>query len=92
MRAAKIVDAGQDADRLHERGIHYMPDYVVNAGGIISVVREYEGATNEAAVDAEIVRIADRVGDLILQARATGKTPAMVAYELARQKIGFPVA
>jgi leucine dehydrogenase len=84
--------SAQDADRLHERGIYYMPDYVVNAGGIISVVREYEGAADEATVDAEIVRIADRIGDLIFQARATGKTAATVAYELARQKIGFPVA
>jgi len=45
-----------------------------------------------SGVDAEIVRIADRVGDLIAEARATGKTAATVAYERARQKIGFPVA
>ena len=28
----------EDAERLHERGILYAPDYVVNAGGVIQLV------------------------------------------------------
>ncbi len=30
----------EDATRLHERGILYAPDYVVNAGGVINVAQE----------------------------------------------------
>ena len=30
-----------DGTRLAERGILYAPDYVINAGGVISVAREY---------------------------------------------------
>ena len=32
-----------DAQRLHDRGILYAPDYVINAGGIINVGLEYLG-------------------------------------------------
>ncbi|MEO6224600.1 MAG: Glu/Leu/Phe/Val dehydrogenase dimerization domain-containing protein, partial [Sphingomicrobium sp.] len=40
-----------DGKRLHDRGILYAPDYVINAGGIINVCTEYLGDG-----DAEIVR------------------------------------
>lgn len=45
---AKVVCGGannqlatvEDAERLHERGVLYAPDYVVNAGGVINVANE----------------------------------------------------
>jgi leucine dehydrogenase len=77
-----------DAQRLHLRGIHYLPDYVVNAGGIISCVREYEDIGDEVSVDAEVMRIADRTANLIDQSRAQGRSIASVAYEQALEKIG----
>ena len=54
IRAAMVCGAAnnqlatpEDADRLHARGILYLPDYVANGGGIINV-------------SAEILEIADR--------------------------------
>src|SRR5580700_7506980 len=44
---------GQDGVALQNAGILYAPDYVINAGGIISVAREYYGGT-EAQVLADI--------------------------------------
>jgi leucine dehydrogenase len=32
-----------DGQRIHQRGILYAPDYVINAGGIINVSTEYLG-------------------------------------------------
>lgn len=81
----------EDAERLHQRGIQYLPDYVVNAGGIISCVREYEGNGDDASVDAEVVRIAGRITDLIDEAEAERRSVASVAYQQARKKIGYPV-
>ncbi|MFM0658437.1 Glu/Leu/Phe/Val dehydrogenase dimerization domain-containing protein [Paraburkholderia sediminicola] len=80
-----------DAERLHLRGIHYLPDYVVNAGGIISCVREYEGGVDDASVDQEVVRIADRTASLIEEARSLARSIASVAYEQALRKIGWTV-
>jgi leucine dehydrogenase len=39
---------GQDGAALSAAGILYAPDYVINAGGIISVAREYYGGATEA--------------------------------------------
>src|SRR5579862_8332086 len=41
---------GQDGTALPAAGILYAPDYVINAGGIISVSREYHGGATEAQV------------------------------------------
>ncbi len=43
----------KDGKALQAAGVLYAPDYVINAGGIISVAREYDGGT-EAQVTAEI--------------------------------------
>ena len=37
------LDTGSDGQRLHDAGILYAPDYVINGGGIINVASEYYG-------------------------------------------------
>lgn len=76
-----------DGDALQQRGICYLPDYLVNAGGIISVAREYRGEGEEMAVMAEVSRIAERVAELLDRARIAGTTPARVADAWARSKL-----
>ncbi len=70
------------ADALLARGIVYAPDYVVNAGGIISVSAEYLGE-DEASVRTRVGRIGPRVARLLEQAAREGRSPAMVADEMA---------
>lgn len=76
-----------DGDALQQRGICYLPDYLVNAGGIISVAREYRGEGEEMAVMAEVSRIAERVAELLDRVKLTGTTPARVADAWARAKL-----
>jgi len=76
-----------DGDALSARGICYLPDYLVNAGGIISVAREYRNEGEESAVMAEVARIADRVGELLERVRISGSTPAREADAWARSKL-----
>lgn len=76
-----------DGDALQQRGICYLPDYLVNAGGIISVAREYRGEGEEMAVMAEVSRIADRVAELLDRVKLAGTTPARVADGWARSKL-----
>jgi len=71
---------------LLERGIVYLPDYVVNAGGIISVSAEYLGE-DAGHVGQRVAAIAPRVGMLIARAAAEGRSPAHVADEMAEQVI-----
>ncbi len=68
-----------DGELLANRGIAYLPDYLVNAGGIISVAREYRGEGEEQAVMAEVSRIGERVVELLERVKASGRTPAAEA-------------
>jgi leucine dehydrogenase len=78
--------APEVADMLRDRGIAYAPDYVVNAGGIISVSAEYLGE-DESDVEARVGQIAPRVAALLDRAVREGRSPAAVADEMAEEVI-----
>ena len=73
-----------DGLRLAERDILYAPDYVINAGGIISVAAEYYGDASEDDVRTDVGRIKDRLKEIFEQARETGRPTNELADELAR--------
>jgi len=74
-----------DGARLTERGILYAPDYVINAGGVISVAREYLGNSTEEEVRREVCRIPERLQQIFADAADSGRPTNDVADELARQ-------
>lgn len=74
------------ATLLLDRGIAYAPDYVVNAGGIINVSAEYLGE-DRASVTARIAQIGPRVAEILDQARREGRSPALVADDMAERII-----
>lgn len=74
----------EDGDRLHERGIWYLPDFLVNAGGIISVAREYLETGSEDVVRSEVRQIGLRVEELIQVVRHSNVPPARVALAWAK--------
>lgn len=69
---------------LAERDILYAPDYVINAGGIISVAAEYYDNGSEDDVRTDVGRIKDRLKKIFDQARETGRPTHELADELAR--------
>jgi leucine dehydrogenase len=79
---------GQDGAALPAAGILYAPDYVINAGGIISVSREYHGGASEAQVIADIHGIPARLTEIFERARRENRTTNAVADELARERLG----
>jgi leucine dehydrogenase len=76
----------KDGQELQAAGVLYAPDYVINAGGIISVAREYNGGT-EAQVTAEIQGIPARLTEIFERARREGRTTNAVADEMAQERI-----
>lgn len=80
------LETEEDGARLLARGITYAPDYVVNAGGIISVSAEYLGES-EAAVDARVRGIASRVVRVVDEAKAEKASPHVIADRIVREKI-----
>ena len=78
----------EDGRRIHERGIVYAPDYVINAGGIINVASEYLGDTDPAIVEGRIANIPVRLEEVWSESAASGADPAAVADRMARALIG----
>ena len=72
---------------LHRRGIRYAPDYVVNAGGVISAGLEYLGgpAADAGAIDRQIRRIGVRLAQIFDAAQAADEPEANVADALAEE-------
>ena len=77
-----------DGDRIHQRGILYAPDYVINAGGIINVSSEYLGDGDESVVRGRIEAIPARLERIWDESVATGRNPAAVADSMAQELIG----
>lgn len=78
----------EDGTRLHERGILYAPDYVINAGGIINVGLEYLGHGDEAEVNARIAKIPDRLVEVWDESERSGRPSSEVADTIAQRLIG----
>ncbi len=77
----------EDGARLLTRGVLYAPDYVVNAGGIISVALEYLRAGSASDVRARIARIPETLRTVLERAAADGVPTSDVADRLAYERI-----
>lgn len=78
----------EDGHRLHDRGILYAPDYVINAGGIINVGLEYLGQGNMAEVQARVDKIPARLIEVWDESDRTGDPESEVADRIAQRLIG----
>ena len=76
---------GQDGQALQAAGILYAPDYVINAGGIISVSRELHGGGTEEQVIADIQGIPARLTEVFERARRENRPTNAVADQMARE-------
>jgi leucine dehydrogenase len=75
------------AEVLRDRGVLCAPDFVANAGGLISVYRELNDLGAE-----EVDRLVDGIGEamerLLADADARGVPPLQAAHDLARARLG----
>jgi leucine dehydrogenase len=93
LRCAAVVGGANEqlaeprhGDALHARGILYAPDYVVNAGGLLSLVYDTEGADDDT-VTARVRAIGPRLAALWEQARADGLPAHRMADRLAEARL-----
>src|SRR5262245_9635733 len=93
LRCRAVVGAANEqlaeprhAESLLDRGILYAPDYVVNAGGLLSLLFEL-GETDEAGVVARVREIGPRVLEIFERARREGRSPARVADRLVEERL-----
>ncbi|HET6762381.1 MAG TPA: Glu/Leu/Phe/Val dehydrogenase [Longimicrobiaceae bacterium] len=84
--ANNVLKEARHGDALHEKGILYAPDYVINGGGLINVYGELQGWTSERAM-----RKAGEIYDTLLQifdiAKEEGIATYVAADRLAERRI-----
>jgi leucine dehydrogenase len=76
------------APLLAAREILWVPDFVVNAGGIVNIAVEFApGGYDEARADADVRAIADTVALVLDEAVQHGVTPLDAAMVIARRRL-----
>lgn len=86
------IPATEEAERmLHERGVLVLPDFIANAGGVISASVEYHGGTENAAFSAIAEKI-DRNTRAVLAAVSKETLPRAAAIALAKSRVDAAAA
>jgi leucine dehydrogenase len=78
--ANELLQEARHGDALHERGIVYAPDFIANAGGVISVHGRRE-EEDDARITERVMGIADETRATFAHAREHGVSPAAAARE-----------
>lgn len=87
----QLAEARHGRD-LHERGILYAPDYLVNAGGVINVSAEVGGSYDEERVRQGVEGIADTARELFALAARRGLPTSVVVAELVQERLNATAA
>ena len=80
------LETDEDDDRLAEREILYVPDYVANAGGVINIAEEAAGYDRDRAWK-RIEGIGTTVTEILALADESSITPAEAADRYAEARI-----
>lgn len=75
-------------DALHEMGIVYAPDYVINAGGVINIADELNGYNKERAFK-QIAKIYDSITRVLEISQLSGIPAYAAADQLAEERISL---
>ncbi len=75
----------EDAGLLHERGILYAPDYVINAGGAIALPALDSGNVTEEEVRNRINRIETTLEEIFREASQNDESPVLSAMKLVER-------
>ena len=76
----------EDGERVKERGLIYAPDYVINAGGLMSVYNELISHSKDLAMD-RASGIYDTIGHILQRAEEQGITSIMASNAIAEERI-----
>jgi leucine dehydrogenase len=69
----------EDGERLHQRGIAYAPDYIINAGGAMAFGLLTQGQTDLEAIMGRMSDVGTTVGEVLREARERDESPVISA-------------
>jgi len=86
------LDEAQDAERLHERGILYAPDYVINAGGALAFGLRGLGERDDAVLRERVRGLGPLLTRMFQEATERNESPLHAAERHIRRVLqrGLP--
>lgn len=93
VKAKIIVEAGnipmQESieEELHQKGIMIVPDFVANAGGVISSYAEYRGYNPKRMFETVERKITQITQTVLKKSLKQNQPPRQIAQDIARQRI-----
>lgn len=83
----QLLNEEKHGKMLIEKGIIYIPDFLINSGGIINVYYEFLGNYNKDQIMIQIERIYNTALEVIEYATKLGITPQAAAIDIAKKRI-----
>ncbi|MBL4607031.1 MAG: Glu/Leu/Phe/Val dehydrogenase [Pseudomonadales bacterium] len=87
IQGANIPCTASAEERLHERGILVIPDFIANAGGVICAAMEYQGSTQSTALRAIEEKITHNVEEVLALAQQQNLRPRQAATQMAEKRV-----
>ena len=84
---ANIPCTAEAEEALAARGVLVLPDFIVNAGGVICAAVEYRGGTEAAALALIDEKIRANIEAMLKEVRRTGALPRIAALSLATERV-----
>ena len=82
------IPATADAERLlAQRGVLVLPDFVVNAGGVICAAVEYHQGSERQALETIAEKIETNIRAVLERSRVNGELPREAAMAIARERV-----
>lgn len=85
--ANNVLVNDEAGDQLVNKGILYIPDYIINAGGVINVSMEVNGGYSEEEAIKKVDSIYDNVKNLLGFAKQEGLSTHLAADKFAMKRI-----
>jgi glutamate dehydrogenase (NAD(P)+) len=87
LQGANIPISAEAEQSLHEHGVLSLPDFIVNAGGVICAAVEHRGGTQSEAFRTIEEKIRDNTRAVLEAMRRRNVAPRQAAIDLARERV-----
>jgi leucine dehydrogenase len=86
----QLKEPAKDGKRLADRGILYVPDFVINAGGIINVSIEVDGNYDLEKAKQRVIKVGESVRHVLEKSKREGILPHEAADQVGDERLLTP--
>jgi len=87
VEGVNFATSRQAQERLHERGVEFVPDFIANAGGVISAYIELVDGIPSQAITLARNKIRESTAQMLRIAHGEGLMPLDAAMRLAEARV-----